>query len=137
MFGGFDSPQLEGSLIPKILENTPAGASVKQFVHYLQIIKSGKFRQFDLGFSGNLGKYGKLTPPEYNLTAVSTPVFLHNGQNDWVIVPQDAATLSTKLGNLKELRTVSYKAFNHLDFIYAKDVKELLYDGIIQDLSEY
>lgn len=29
MFGGFDSPQLEESLIPKILNNTPAGEKFK------------------------------------------------------------------------------------------------------------
>lgn len=113
------------------------GAAVKQFVHTLQIISSGKFRQFEHGPFGNLAKYGRFTPPEYNLAAVSTPVFLHYAQNDKVAVPKDATTLSTKLGNVKEFRLVNNPDFGHLEFVFGKDVKTLVYDYIIGKLPQY
>jgi lysosomal acid lipase/cholesteryl ester hydrolase len=32
----------------------------------------------------NMIKYGQLTPPEYNLYAISAPVYLHYSGNDWL-----------------------------------------------------
>lgn len=113
-----------------------SGASVKQFTHYLQLINSGKFRQFDYGFVQNLLTYGSLSPPDYDLSKVSTPVYLHHGSNDWVIVPKDVEILAPKLGNLTEVRLVNYTDFNHLDFIFAKDADKLLYNYIIQKIRE-
>lgn len=95
---GFNSDQLDRNLLPQILENTPAGetrrilminqfsilcyikfsgSSVDQLVHYAQGINSAKFAMFDYGWTKNMLVYGSLSPPSYNLGAITAPVYLH------------------------------------------------------------
>ncbi len=84
LISGYNSPQLDRSIVPTILEQTPAGASVDQLVHYGQLINSGKFRMFDYGFFKNLNRYGKISPPDYKVSAITAPVFLYYSGNDWL-----------------------------------------------------
>lgn len=66
------------------MANTPAGASVRQLLHYGQGVNSAQFRMYDYGFIKNLLKYGSRHPPEYDLKKISAPVFLHYSDNDWL-----------------------------------------------------
>lgn len=84
LIGGFNSAQLNRTMIPAILQNTPAGASVNQLVHYGQGVNSARFRQYDHGFLGNLNRYGSRTPPDYPLGRITAPVALHFSDNDWL-----------------------------------------------------
>lgn len=84
LIAGFDSDQLDRNLIPTILENFPAGSSVDQIVHYGQLVKSGKFRNFDFGWFKNIRVYGSLSPPDYDLSKITAPVYLHYSGNDWL-----------------------------------------------------
>ncbi|KAK1117491.1 hypothetical protein K0M31_016524 [Melipona bicolor] len=84
LMGGIDV-ELNKTLLPLILQYVPAGASVKQFAHFGQVVQSSKFRKFDYGFVGNIEKYGKIQPPDYNLGNVTLPVYLHYGANDVII----------------------------------------------------
>lgn len=68
-----------------ILGHTPAGASSQTVLHYLQEVKSGKFRQYDEGTAaGNIRKYGSPEPPEYDLSQLEVPVFMHYSLNDYL-----------------------------------------------------
>lgn len=84
LFAGFNSKQLNRTLLPDIMENTPAGSSIKQVLHYAQLINSGKFRMYDYGIAQNLLKYGQMIPPDYDLSSVTPPVYLHFSENDWL-----------------------------------------------------
>lgn len=55
---GFNSAQFNRTLLPEIIQNTPAGSSVDQLIHYAQGINSKKFQMFDFGLAKNLIKYG-------------------------------------------------------------------------------
>jgi lysosomal acid lipase/cholesteryl ester hydrolase len=79
LIGGFNSEQLNRTILPAILQNTPAGSSVQQLTHYGHGVNSGKFRMYDLGLIGNMNKYGQASPPEYQLNKISSRVFLHYG----------------------------------------------------------
>jgi len=134
---GYNSEQLDRSLLPTILENTPAGASVNQIAHYAHGINSGKFRQFDHGLVENLFRYGSLFPPEYNLKFITAPVFLHYSDNDWMAAVKDVDELSGKLGNLVMKNKVPDPKFNHLDFLFAKEADILLYNYVIELIKHY
>ncbi|KAL6259241.1 hypothetical protein P5V15_009160 [Pogonomyrmex californicus] len=90
LIAGFDQEQMNTTLLPIILEHTPAGASVKQVIHYAQLINSGflitagKFRQYDYTLLANLRKYGTIKPPNYDLGKIKVPVSLHYSTNDWL-----------------------------------------------------
>lgn len=58
------------------------------------------------------------------------------GDNDWMAAVKDVDELSAKLGNLGGKIRVSDPKFNHLDYTYATDVKELLYDRVISIIKE-
>lgn len=42
LIAGFGSDQLNATMLPVLLGHVPAGASVKQVIHYLQVVKAGK-----------------------------------------------------------------------------------------------
>ncbi|XP_014469105.1 PREDICTED: lipase 3-like [Dinoponera quadriceps] len=134
---GFDYDQFDKALLPVILGHLPAGASTKQFVHYAQLINSGKFRQFDYGFFGNLGIYNSITPPKYDLTKIHVPIALHYSTNDWLSNVRDVHQLYNELGNPLGKFRVPYEKFNHLDYLWAKDVDTLLYDKILSLMSRF
>lgn len=84
LLGGFNSAQLDLDVLPKILQNYPAGSSADQIAHYGQLINSAKFRKFDYGWIQNLIKYGQMTPPDYDLSKITAPVYLHYSGNDYL-----------------------------------------------------
>jgi len=137
LIGGFNSAQLNRSIIPAILQDTPAGASVDQLVHYGQGVNSGKFRMYDYGWYENLKKYGSMSPPDYNLALITAPVFLHYSDNDWLAAVKDVDELAAKLGNLVGKFRVSDSKFNHLDYTYATDADTLLYERVINFMDRY
>lgn len=83
MWCGFDSEQLNRTLMPAIFENMPSGVSARQFVHYGQIYQTGKFQMFDYRLKKkNMKVYRRSKPPEYNLSNVKIPVALLFGTAD-------------------------------------------------------
>ena len=85
LIAGYSSDQLDRSLLPTIMQNSPAGASVKQIIHYAQLNHSGMFRMFDLGPLRNLLRYGSRRPPNYRLNLVAAPIHLYYSINDWLV----------------------------------------------------
>ncbi|XP_058794704.1 lipase 3-like [Phymastichus coffea] len=137
MIAGFNPEQLDTELLPAILAHVPAGAAVKQFIHYGQLIKTRSFRQFDHGRSMNMEQYKSRIPPDYNITKVTAPVSLHYTVNDWLSHPSDVDLLYSQLPNpIVKLRVPNDK-FNHLDHLWAKDVKKLLYDKVMSLMKRY
>lgn len=84
LIGGYNSEQLNRTLLPVIMQYTPAGSSRHQLVHYGQEVNSGKFRMYDYGYFGNKARYGSSSPPNYEVSNIKAPVALHYGDNDWL-----------------------------------------------------
>nr|CAD7433083.1 unnamed protein product [Timema monikensis] len=134
---GYDQDQLNTTALPVLLGHIPAGASTNQMVHYAQGVNSAKFRQFSYGLIKNLATYGSLTPPDYDLSKITAPVYLHWSDNDWMADPKDVQELNGKLPNVKGSIRVPYAAFNHLDYMWAIDGKTLLYDTVLENMKKY
>jgi hypothetical protein len=49
---------------------------------------AGEFGQFDFGEKENMEKYGQATPPNYNLSLVTSPVALYYGVSDRLVTLQ-------------------------------------------------
>ncbi|KAG8230455.1 hypothetical protein J437_LFUL009944 [Ladona fulva] len=134
---GYDSQQLNETMIPVIIGHVPAGASSKTVIHYGQEINSAKFQQYDYGKDENLNIYGQETPPDYDLSLVTAPVYLHYAENDYLSAVEDVNDLASKLPNLQEKIDIPDDKFNHLDFLWAIDVKTLVYDKIMSVMESY
>ncbi|XP_046395248.1 lipase 3-like [Ischnura elegans] len=127
LISGFDSKELNRTALPIITAHTPAGASTKTIVHYVQEINSGKFRQYDYGRSGNEEKYGSSSPPEYDLSKITAPMYFHYGQNDLLANVEDVEILYRTMPGTQGKFEVPFEKFNHLDFLWAIDAPDLLY----------
>lgn len=58
--------------------------SMKQLIHFAQIVESDRFQQFDYGKS-NKKHYGTSKPPEYDLAATTVPVTIFYGNKDGLV----------------------------------------------------
>ncbi|XP_014362640.2 lipase 3, partial [Papilio machaon] len=133
---GFNNEQLNNTMLPVVLGHTPAGASTKQIIHFGQLYNSNKFVQFDYGRFKNRRIYGSRYPPSYNLTAITTPIFLHYADNDWLSTPTDVHRLMLELPVVVGKYRVPMKAFNHLDFVFANDANKLIYNRLLNIMSQ-
>lgn len=154
LLGGFDPPQLNCSIVPEILANTPAsmkigkqnfriynhyayiilhlGVSVKEIVHFGQEINSGYFRQYDYGPFGNLFKYRSLRPANYDLSKIDArKIHLYYSDNDWVAAVADVQEFNTRLGGLVHMHKIADPQWEHLDYIYGTDAKTFVYENVI------
>ncbi|XP_072947929.1 lipase 3-like [Epargyreus clarus] len=121
----------------RFFSHFPAGTSLMNLVRYGQAINSGKFQKFDYGEKVNLEKYNSTQPPEYNLNAVSTPVVILQGKKDLLISIEDTKVLSRRLPNVLEFVEVPDPKWSHLDMIYNREIKKLVYPKIIEYLEKY
>uniref|UniRef100_A0A0K0CYI8 Lipase_3 domain-containing protein n=1 Tax=Angiostrongylus cantonensis TaxID=6313 RepID=A0A0K0CYI8_ANGCA len=89
--------------------HTPAATSVKNILHWAQIVKSRKCEKFDYGPKGNMKEYGKVsrplsrhqqfhfrigcspqeTPPVFDLRKITTPTYLYWSKDDILADTED------------------------------------------------
>ncbi|XP_065225618.1 lipase 1-like [Planococcus citri] len=136
-FIGFDYSQLREEDFDRFMGHFPSGASAGMLLHYFQNAISREFREFDYGHVLNLEKYGTPVPPLYNLTKVTAPVYIYYSTNDYLSHNLDVERLAKKLPNVKKKYLVPYKYFNHMDYIWAKDAKKLLFDDVIETMKDF
>ncbi|XP_068620777.1 lipase 3-like [Battus philenor] len=134
---GFNNDQLNTTMLPVVLGHTPAGASTKQIIHFGQLYNSNEFLQFNHGWLKNRRVYGSKRPPPYNLSAITTPVFLHYADNDWLSTPTDVERLRKELPAVVGKYRVPLKKFNHLDFVFANDAKNLIYNRLLKIMTQF
>uniref|UniRef100_A0A8D8XCX3 Lipase 1 n=1 Tax=Cacopsylla melanoneura TaxID=428564 RepID=A0A8D8XCX3_9HEMI len=137
IFGG-NEHQIPASLVPSIAADEPAGISIKSLTHYMQFINSKRFCQYDYG-PLNQRVYNSETPPAYNLTAVNSKVVVIYSMNDPTSNEKDVHQLYRQLPSEKAvgLFKVASSAFTHMDFLWAKDVRSLLDNDLLEILSAY
>lgn len=114
----------------------PGGASIYQVAHYGQEINSGYFRQYDYG-TQNMFKYGRLTPPSYDLKKITAPVALFYSSYDWLASTTDVQRLGKQLPNVVKWKLIAYEKFTHLDFVIARDVRKLVYDEVLELMKKF
>ncbi|XP_049835818.1 lipase 3-like [Schistocerca gregaria] len=136
LMAGYSSKHLNSTLLPLIMGHTPAGAAMKQLMHYGQEINSGRFRKFDYGVR-NPEVYGCPSPPDYVLSRVEVPVALFHSRNDWLAASQDVMKLYEHLPMRIGMFPIEDPEFTHLDFMWALQSRELVYDRLVRVLQRY
>lgn len=107
--------------------------SSQQLLHFLQIHISGRFQQYDYGEMNNSKIYGSSTPPEYNLKNVTAPIYLYSCSEDFLVDPNDVENLKDLLPNVKNYEMIN--DWNHMDIMYGKDSRSLVYKNILQRMN--
>ncbi|KAH8410630.1 hypothetical protein KR009_007733 [Drosophila setifemur] len=122
-------------MFPVILGHYPAGVAAKQVKHFIQIIKSGRFAPYSYSSNKNMQLYREHLPPRYNLSLVTVPTFVYYSTNDLLCHPHDVEAMAGDLGNVTGMYLVPQKEFNHMDFLWANDVRKMLYHRLLQVLG--
>ncbi|PZC84164.1 hypothetical protein B5X24_HaOG200551 [Helicoverpa armigera] len=136
LVGGWNVPQHNATIMPLIMGHAPAGISVRQLAHYGQSIDAGHFRRYDMGSRiSNYRAYGSFTPPKYDLSKITAPVFLHYSEKDPFAPVKDVDRLYSELGRPIKYR-VPMKRFSHVDFVYGINAKEYVYDSVIRIMKD-
>lgn len=130
---GIRSTDMDREVVPYYLSHVPAGASVRQFVHYSQLyLNGGRFAHYDFGAKANLERYGSVQPPDFPLGKISAPTALFSGKADILSVSQDAFKLADLIPSLMFHEEVDDPNWTHTHFIWSKRAKDILYNRIVQ-----
>lgn len=97
---------------------------------------SGDFRQYDYGIDENLRVYNSTTPPQYEIGKIKTCVHMYYSDNDYMSAVEDVEYLATLLP-CAELHHIPYTDWNHYDFLWSTNVKEVINDRIIERVQRY
>lgn len=135
LLAGASPEQLNTDMLPILVGHFPAGAATNNLYHFLQLVSNDRFCAYDRGTQKNLAKYGQSTPPDYNLANIRIPVAMYHSDNDKLIAAKDIQRVADRLSNLIENYKVRDPKFNHMDFIIGKDVVELLYKRVFENLK--
>lgn len=127
---------------------------------------TGHFRAFDYGENKekNFKLYQSLTPPEYQLERITTPIALFSSDNDWLATTeviahkfiivfvyiitilfifiyflsfQDVSMLKSRLNNIIVDYKAPFNSFNHYDFLWGNSAVRVLYPVLLDLLSKY
>lgn len=134
---GYNFKQLDPPFLPLFHFMNHDAIAIKLLHHYVQIINSGKFQQFDHGKQGNLKEYSQENPPIYNISKIDIPVALFVGKNDQLATKENAHKTYAEL-NTNSRCGLSYAKdpnFAHADFIEAKDNVKTLLEGVLEKIK--
>ena len=151
---GFSEQNVDTSKLPVYLSYAPSGTSVKNMMHWGQLVRRASesdaqtFAKFDYGeecetASGqrrdcNQREYGLEQPPEYDLTELDgPPIAIFNGLQDKLA---DSVDIQTLLNVLPEDVLVYHKnivGYEHIDFTWASNAHSFVYSNILELLDMY
>ncbi|XP_013099817.1 lipase 3 [Stomoxys calcitrans] len=137
-FGGPGMSNIKQSVLSDVCGAQPAGASIKQILHFIQVYVKGKFQQYDYGSSQhNEMHYQQATPPAYDISSISNCVHLYYGVTDHLADAQDVHKLAKRLP-CAVVQPISdeHDKWNHYDFLWSEDAKRLINEHIIRVVKE-
>ncbi|NXG66835.1 LIPM Lipase, partial [Hemiprocne comata] len=129
LLGGYNEKNLNMTRLDVYTSHYPDRTSVKNVIHWAQVIKSGEFKAFDYG-SENPAMYHQETPPFYQVEEIPVPTAVWSGGQDWVADWRDVRLLLPRIAHL-----VTYSHipdWNHWDFIWGMDAPGRLYSSILE-----
>lgn len=130
LISGNNEKQLNYTTLPVIFTHFPSGVSTKQILHYAQEVKSGYFRKYDY-YSENKRQYGSILPPNYEVNLITAPVALFYSVADWFTNYTDVSILKERMPNVVDFYKIPDEGFSHMDFVYAKDYKTLIFSRLL------
>lgn len=81
--------------------------------------------------------YGSTQPPKYDLEKIKVPIIIFYSENDFLTDPADVKKLIDRLSNVRETRKIEYSKFNHIDYLWGRDAKTLLYNAVLKVLKKF
>jgi pimeloyl-ACP methyl ester carboxylesterase len=105
----------------------PAGTSVQNVYYWSQMFNNENFPMYDYGKKKNIEIYGTNSPPNYDLSRITEPVYMFVGESDHLASPPDTATLRAKLTGSSRVEYRRYP-LGHGSFLWGKNVAGYIND---------
>lgn len=122
------------TILPNIFHNVHAGVSVRQILHYGNLINSGRFQHYDCR-DRNMEIYNNPLPPDYPLQVIKgLKMHLFYGTKDTLMAKRDVHRLADHLRYTNDVYVTEIPDFNHLDYIFGRNVTEILYQGVLEEM---
>ncbi|CAG5013318.1 unnamed protein product [Parnassius apollo] len=137
LIDSFHPGSIEAETIRVLMGHFPAGTSVKNMAYYGQALNVDVFQKFDYGPSRNLQMYGTAQPPTFNLSAVTVPVVVIHGRNDFMTSPADVDWVTSHLPNVLENYYVVHPLSNHFDVPFSQFTARYILPKIKQYLEMF
>ncbi|XP_040065897.1 gastric triacylglycerol lipase-like [Ixodes scapularis] len=134
----FGSKYANRSRMPVYLCKLPAGTSMKNLQHFLQLMISKKSQKFDYGPEKNAEIYGQAEPPLYSLDTMTTDVGAFWSLGDKLVFPDTVAQLIEDLGpRVKKNVYIDDPDYTHINFVNALINPEVLFPDLLEFLARY
>lgn len=135
---GWSTECLAESEKPLLYSHLYSHTSVKTIVQWFQLIQTGKFQMFDdymaNASSSGSENYAGYSLPQYQLGHIRTPTACFCGGRD--TLPQTPLLLSA-LPIDKKVLVHKEEQYEHLDFMWAKDIAQTIYPKILRLMEKY
>ena len=82
-------------------------------------------------------KYGQPNPPNYPIELITANMYIYYGLSDTSANYKDIQRLRHRLSNIKLFHEVPDPYWGHLDFIFARQVKEIINNPVIKICMDY
>lgn len=108
----------------------PAGTSIQNIVYWQQMYNNGQtFKKYNYGAAKNQQVYGQPTPPEYDMSKITEPVYMFAGSYDELAPLEDTRSLRDELTGVNNLYYKEYP-LGHTTFVFGKDVAGYMVDAL-------
>ena len=131
---GEENQNLNETRMSLYFSHQPAGTSLKNFMHILQLASSGRFQKYDYGLLGNRVRYGSWVPPQYDITRIDVPTVIVSGSIDGIASPQDVDWTKEQLPRVIE--HIEIQGYNHIDLLLATSAGTKVNKRIIEITNE-
>lgn len=136
IISGFNERHMNITRMPIYVAHTPAGTSVRNVLHWGQLIKAQNLRAFDFGSRmANMKAYGSYEPPEYDPGRINIPTYLYWGDVDDLGDPDDVKILENRM-NSSIRGSFMFRDVNHLEFVWGLNAPQFVYPKLIRTLKE-
>lgn len=107
---------------------------MNEIKHYLQgqCHEKYDFKKFNFGTERNREVYGTDDPPPYDIESITSRIVIYYGDADVVTLPKYTKRLCDEHPNWICTLVPNY---NHLDLVFALDVKENIFKPIVKDMQ--
>lgn len=125
-FFGWKSKNMDIRTKQQAYQHLYGFTSVKQIVHWFQIIRSRRLQMYDDGPSIFSKSH---VIPRYRLSKVSIPILMFYGEKDLLV---DIGMTKLECRNSKNVEIVHIPHYEHLDFLWSKDLQITVIDKVIE-----